>query len=106
MAEAKSPADVSELDIAFHERLLKLAKSPRLSRMHQTFITETRMCIHALDETYAKSEVRDKEHRALADAIRKGDRELTDRLLTAHMDDAISRLSHEKALDGAEPVST
>jgi hypothetical protein len=29
----------------------------RLSRM-QTFITETRMCIHALDETYAKSEVR------------------------------------------------
>jgi hypothetical protein len=24
----------------------------------QTFITETRMCIHALDETYAKSEVR------------------------------------------------
>jgi DNA-binding GntR family transcriptional regulator len=106
MAEAKTPADVSELDIAFHERLLKLAKSPRLSRMHQTFITETRMCIHALDETYAKSEVRDKEHRALANAIRKGDRELTDRLLTAHMDDAINRLSHEKAVDGAEPVST
>jgi DNA-binding GntR family transcriptional regulator len=106
MAAAGTPAEVSELDIAFHERLLQLARSPRLSRMHQTFITETRMCIHALDETYAKSEVRDEEHRALADAIRKGDRELTDRLLTAHMDDAINRLSHEKAVDGAEPVST
>ena len=97
-------ADVSELDIAFHERMLQLATSPRLSRMHQTFITETRMCIHALDETYAKSEVRDKEHRALANAIRKGDRQRTDRLLTAHMDDAVHRLIHNTAVDGAEPV--
>ncbi len=105
MAAAETPAEVSELDIAFHERLLQLAHSPRLSRMHQTFITETRMCIHALDESYAKSEVRDKEHRALANAIRIGDRELTDRLLTAHMDDAIRRLN-ETTAEGAEPVGT
>jgi DNA-binding GntR family transcriptional regulator len=104
MAAAQSPAEVSELDIAFHERLLRLARSPRLSRMHQTFITETRMCIHALDDTYAKSEVRDKEHRALANAIRTGDRELTDRLLIAHMDDAISRLTRDKTVDAA-PVA-
>ena len=58
--------------------------------MHQTFITETRMCIHALDQTYATSEVRGDEHRALANAIRAGDRELTDRLLVGHMDDAIA----------------
>jgi DNA-binding GntR family transcriptional regulator len=106
MAEAQTPAEVSELDIAFHERLLKLARSPRLARMHQTFITETRMCIHALDETYAKSEVRDKEHRALANAIRKGDRELTDRLLAAHMDDAVNRLTYDAAVEEAEPVSS
>ena len=105
MAEAETPAEVSELDIAFHERLLQLARSPRLSRMHQTFITETRMCIHALDESYAKSEVRDKEHRALANAIRKGNRELTDRLLSAHMDDAVNRLTDEHAVDGAEPAT-
>lgn len=106
MAEAKTSAEVSELDIAFHERLLKLANSPRLSRMHQTFITETRMCIHALDETYARSEVRDKEHRALANAIRRGNRELVDRLLTAHMDDAIHRLTaHATTVGGAEPVA-
>jgi DNA-binding GntR family transcriptional regulator len=94
---------VSELDIAFHERLLELARSPRLSRMHQTFITETRMCIHCLDETYAISEVRGEEHRALANAIRAGDRELTDRLLIAHMDDAVARLSASGPLvDGVE----
>ncbi len=47
-----TPAEVSELDIAFHVRLVELADSPRLTRMHRTFITETRMCIHALEESY------------------------------------------------------
>jgi DNA-binding GntR family transcriptional regulator len=93
MAAATDPTGVSEVDIAFHERLVALAGSPRLSRMHQTFITETRMCIHALEETYAAAEVRVGEHRALAEAIRSGDPALTDDLLIAHMDDAITRLS-------------
>jgi DNA-binding GntR family transcriptional regulator len=101
MAGAATPSDVSELDIAFHERLVQLACSPRLSRMHQTFITETRMCIHALDESYAKSEVREEEHRVLANAIRAGDRELADRALSAHMDDAIARLTGEPVIDEA-----
>jgi DNA-binding GntR family transcriptional regulator len=106
MAVATTPAEVSELDIAFHERLLHLARSPRLSRMHQTFITETRMCIHCLDQTYAISEVRGAEHRALANAIRAGDRELTDRLLIAPMDDAVARLSTEPLVDDAEMAGT
>jgi DNA-binding GntR family transcriptional regulator len=60
--------------------------------MHQTFITETRMCIHALEESYSVSEVRGDEHRAVATAIKNGDLKLTDELLIAHMDDAINRL--------------
>lgn len=106
MADAATPSDVSEFDIAFHERLVQLACSPRLSRMHQTFITETRMCIHALDESYAKSEVREEEHRVLANAIRAGDRDLADRALSAHMDDAIARLTGEPVADGTEPAAT
>lgn len=93
MAAATGPAEVSEADITFHERLVQLAASPRLSRMHQTFITETRMCIHALEETYSASEVRVEEHRSLAEAIKSGDPTLVDQLLTAHMDDAITRLT-------------
>ena len=93
MAAAGGPAEVGEADIAFHERLVQLAASPRLSRMHQTFITETRMCIHALEETYSASEVRVEEHRALAEAIRSGNPAQVDLLLTAHMDDAITRLT-------------
>ncbi|HEY3557794.1 MAG TPA: GntR family transcriptional regulator [Kribbella sp.] len=90
------PAAVGELDIAFHELLVRLAGSPRLSRMHQTSITETRMCIHALEATYAADaadDARAAEHTALAEAIMTGDAELTDELLVAHMDDAIQRLT-------------
>jgi DNA-binding GntR family transcriptional regulator len=97
MAAATTPAEVSELDIAFHERLVQLADSPRLTRIHRTFITETRMCIHALDETYSASEVRGEEHRAVANAIKSGNLELTDQLLIAHMDDAIRRLNASDA---------
>jgi DNA-binding GntR family transcriptional regulator len=97
MAAAATPAEVSELDIAFHERLVQLADSPRLTRIHRTFITETRMCIHALDETYSASEVRGEEHRAVANAIKSGNLELTDQLLIAHMDDAIRRLKASDA---------
>jgi DNA-binding GntR family transcriptional regulator len=99
MTTATSPAEMSELDIEFHVRLVQLAASPRLNRMHQTFITETRLCIHALEESYSVSEVRDDEHRAVATAIKNGDLKLTDELLVAHMDDAIKRLC---APDAAE----
>src|SRR5258707_4627169 len=75
MAAAVAVGDatgVGEVDIVFHERLVQLAGSPRLSWMHQTFITETRMCIHALEETYSASEVQVEEHHALAQAIKAG----------------------------------
>jgi DNA-binding GntR family transcriptional regulator len=93
MAAAATPTEVGEADITFHERLVHLAASPRLSRMHQTFITETRMCIHALEETYSASEVRVEEHRTLANAIKSGNPTPVDHLLTAHMEDAITRLT-------------
>jgi len=44
--------------------------------------------------------------RTLANAIRAGDRELADRLLVAHMDDAVARLTTGPLVDGAEPAST
>ena len=104
MGAAPTPSVVSELDIEFHEQLVARSGSPRLMRMHQTFVTETRMCIHALDDSYAKSDFREEEHRTLAAAIRSGDRELTDTLLVAHMDDAVARLIDTTAEPGtAEP---
>ncbi|MGV0644689.1 GntR family transcriptional regulator [Mycolicibacterium sp. XJ2546] len=92
MAEATDVEDGSEADIRFHERLVELADSPRLSRMHQTYLVETRMCVHALADTYDSPNDRVVEHQALASAIRSGDVQLSDKLLIAHMEDAVDRL--------------
>ena len=95
MEEARTAGDtetMSEADIAFHETLVSLASSPRLSRMHGTLLTETRMCLNRLEGRYADEAVRVAEHRAIAEAIRDGDHSLVMARLDAHMDDALYRL--------------
>jgi DNA-binding GntR family transcriptional regulator len=96
MARAAGRRDdfaVSDADIEFHDRLVELSQSPRLSRIHQTLLTETRMCIHALEETYRYSDERVGEHQAIAEAFVAHDPALADRLLVEHMDDAVARLA-------------
>jgi DNA-binding GntR family transcriptional regulator len=93
MAKAADVPARSELDIAFHEELVALSQSPRLQRVHRTLITETRMCIHALAASYVFGDDRVAEHRAIADAIVDADADRADKLMIAHMDDALERLS-------------
>ncbi len=103
MAAAARRQDVSAIsvaDIDFHQVLVTHANSPRLTRVHNTLLTETRMCIHALEPTYAVAETRVGEHRAIAESFAQGDPALTDRLLTLHMKDAIRRLSGPQAATG------
>jgi DNA-binding GntR family transcriptional regulator len=93
---------MSEADVAFHEKLVAMASSPRLSRMHGTLLTETRMCLNRLEGRYLDESVRVAEHRHIAEALRDGSRELVMKLLDAHKDDALARLLTEKpAVAGA-----
>lgn len=92
-AERGDEVAVSDWDIAFHQRLVAEAHSPRLLRIHETLLTETRMCVHALEETYTTGGTRVAEHRAIAEAVSSGDAELTDVLLVRHMADAVERLT-------------
>lgn len=91
--------DVTDADLAFHELLVARSGSSRLMWMHQTLITETRMCLNALVPTYTSNAARVEEHEAIARAIHDGDVELTDRLIVAHMQDGVRRL-----LDRATPA--
>lgn len=90
---AGDAAGVGEADIAFHELLVVLAGSPRLTRMHNTLLTETRICITALQQTYPEPDERVDEHTAIAKAVSDGDRMAVQQLLQAHMDDALDRLA-------------
>jgi DNA-binding GntR family transcriptional regulator len=86
-------ASIGQADLEFHEELVRLSLSTRLIRMHQTLLTETRMCVLALEGTYPESDIRVPEHREIAAAISEGDGPTVDRLIVAHMDDAVGRLA-------------
>ncbi len=90
--DSPSSPEVSELDMRFHETLVQLSQSPRLLRMHETMITQVRMCLTHMQHTYESVDSRLTEHRLLADAIVAGDAELADRRLVAHMQDGVRRL--------------
>lgn len=92
-SRAADAAGVGQADIAFHELLIQLAASPRLDRMHRTLMTETRMCINALESTYSDFECRVKEHRDIAQSFIDGKPRTTDKLLRLHMIDAVNRLT-------------
>jgi DNA-binding GntR family transcriptional regulator len=92
-ADMDDAAGIGRADLDFHEVLVRLSESPRLVRMHQTLLTETRMCVMALEGTYPESDARVPEHMGIADAIGEGDAQKVDRLIIAHMDDAVGRLA-------------
>lgn len=92
-SHAADGSGVGAADIAFHELLVRLANSPRLTRMHAALMTETHMCINALESTYDDFECRVQEHKAIAKSFTDGDPAATDRLLRLHMQDAVDRLT-------------
>ena len=104
MKKAADKADLdamSEADMEYHSTLVAAAESPRLSRMHNTLLTETRMCLTALEQRYPDPHTRVGEHQAIADALAKDDQDLVGRLLIRHMDDALDRLTGSGSADAA-----
>ncbi len=87
-----SSADLSLLDMDFHEKLVELSGSPHLQRMHRTLLTEVRMCLTNMQATYTTIDERVTEHRKLAEAIVAGEIEQAVGLLLEHMNDGMERL--------------
>ena len=92
-ARERDRVKMSDADQAFHEVLVSSSGSPRLERMAQTLLVETRMCLNALQETYPEPEDLVEEHRRLVDAIADGEEERLLRLIEDHMTDSIKRLT-------------
>lgn len=62
----------ADLDLQFHESLVRAAGSARLQRMYGTLLAETRMCLAELETAYPLCRNLVAEHRALVEALRKG----------------------------------
>lgn len=88
-AAGASVEDLVWLDIDFHELMVTEAKSPRLTRMHRTLATESRMCQVAFESETFLVEDRVREHRQIASAIRQSNVAELNKLLAQHMDHAV-----------------
>jgi len=86
-------ASLADLDLEFHAKLVALAGSRRLQRMMQTLLVETRICQGALEGRYMRDADLADEHRDMLVAIAAGAEEQALTLLSAHMADAVGRLT-------------
>ncbi|MBB5908955.1 DNA-binding GntR family transcriptional regulator [Actinoalloteichus hymeniacidonis] len=99
MAAASAAGDADALvdaDHFFHQTLVSASGSPRLERMAETLLVETRMCLLALQGTTRHSGDTIDEHRGLVDAIEAGDAALVLSSLEAHMAEAVERLTRHR----------
>ncbi len=92
MEAADDPVALADADQAFHAELVAASGSPRLRRMADALLVETRMCLAALQENAPPAADLIAEHRALRDAVRDGDPERLTAVLEAHMADAVQRI--------------
>ncbi|GAB91163.1 GntR family transcriptional regulator [Gordonia rhizosphera] len=97
-------AEMAEADMRFHQTLVEHAHSQRLSRLHETILVETRMCLRAMRGTYSSGKERIEEHQALVDAIADEDAATADRLMIEHMKDGLHRLVEDD--ESTEAAST
>ncbi len=92
-AKKKDMVGLSDADLRFHEVLVTQSGSPRLIRMHETLIVETRMCMTALQDKYVMPADVVVEHTEIVDAIEAKDEALALRKIDEHMQDALTRLA-------------
>lgn len=85
-------------DRLFHETLVTAARSPRLTRMFATLLVETAVCLRRLEGAYNEGSHLADEHRRILTALRAGDRGEVLAAITAHMDDAVQRLTGDRTL--------
>lgn len=91
-ATVGDPAAIADADHAFHAEFVAASGSPRLRRMADGLLVETRMCLAALQQTAPPAAGLVAEHRELVDAVRAGDRDRLTAALDAHMADAVERI--------------
>lgn len=95
MAAAARSGDLhalSDADLNFHQVLVEESGSPRLKRMHDTLLTESRMCLAALETSYSAADEVVREHGGILDALAAKNRRRLDSLIKAHSADALARL--------------
>ena len=105
-ARRKRGASLAALDMQFHAELVDASASPRLKRVMQALLVETRMCLTQVEVHYRNPADLVAEHREILDALLAGDEATALELVSVHMADAIERLGSGPADEPAEADSS
>jgi DNA-binding GntR family transcriptional regulator len=104
-ADGGDPAALADADHRFHATLVAASGSPRLRRMAEGLLVETRMCLAALQRTAPPPDELVAEHHLLRDAVADGDPDRLDRVLDEHMADAVRRIVGARPSTGSAPAA-
>jgi len=107
MAAAAAAGDavgLADADHRFHHELVAASGSPRLRRMADALLVETRMCLAALQQNPPPAAELVEEHRILRDAVRDGDADRLVATLETHMADAVTRILDVAPVVGNVPT--
>jgi DNA-binding GntR family transcriptional regulator len=91
-AERNDPVAMADADQSFHAVLVAASGSPRLGRMADGLLVESRMCLAALQNTFPPAQELLAEHRLLRDAVRSAEQSRLADALEEHMRDAVDRI--------------
>ncbi len=94
---ARPTEETIAADLRFHHELVRLAGSPRLTRVHETLVAETRMLLrHHPPYPWGRYAA---DHQVIVDALRRGDPR-TPQLVADHLRLSARLLSREMDGDG------
>ena len=103
-AETGDAVALADADHRFHQQLVAASGSPRLKRMADTLLVETRMCLTALQGNPPPPAELVADHRELRDAVRDGDEARLVATLETHMADAVARILDVASVAPSGPV--
>lgn len=104
-ARTGDPVAMADADQAFHSTLVAASGSPRLRRIADGLLVETRMCLTALQDTAPPPDELVAEHRLLRDALLAGDPAHLHAVLEDHMTSAVDRIVGTPAPSPATPIA-
>ncbi|GAA5147244.1 GntR family transcriptional regulator [Pseudonocardia eucalypti] len=104
-ARVGDPVALADADQAFHSTLVAASGSPRLKRIADGLLVETRMCLTALQDTAPPPDELVAEHRLLRDALLAGDPAHLLAVLEDHMTSAVDRIVGTPASSPAAPIA-
>lgn len=82
-------AEIADLDLHYHRRIVEEARSERLSRGYNTLQAETRLCLRLMMAGYRQNRALIEEHERLARFIGDGHPDETEAEMDAHFGDPV-----------------